>query len=146
MPQCDPEWVYVLQTGASVAAVRIWVILMNGATSDADEFAAGRHYMAFRYSTVASDPGWVGVTKDGTTQAVTGLVAAIAADTIYKLRIRKSGSSIFFSVNDGTEVEHTSNLPSATSQLTWYAFVYTQAAATKSLVYYHEHLKHAVTI
>ena len=143
MAQCDPTWTYILQTGASVANVRIWVILMNGATSNVDEFAAARNYMGFRFSTVVPDTGWVGVTKDGTTQAVTAEVAAIAADTLYKLKIRKSGSSVFFSVNGGAEIEQTNNLPSATSQLTWYAFVYTQAAASKSLVLFQEHLKHS---
>ena len=143
MAVCDPTWTYILQTGASVANVRIWIILMNGATSDVDEFAAARNYMGFRFSTVVPDTGWVGVTKDGTTQAVTAEVAAIAADTLYKLKIRKSGSSVFFSVNDGTEIEQTNNLPASTSQLTWYAFVYTQAAAVKSLVYFQEHLKHS---
>ena len=145
MAQCDPTWTCVMRTGLSIADVRIWVLLMNGATSDVDEFAAARNYMGFRFSTVVGDPGWVGVTKDGTTQAVTAKVADIAADTIYKLKVRKSGNNLYFSVNDGAELNHTLNLPSATSQLSWYAFVYTQAGATKSLVFYHEHLRHGVS-
>ena len=142
MPQCDPTWTYILQTGASVAAVRIWIILSTGVTSDADELGA-INYMGFRFSTVVPDTGWVGVTKDGATQSVTAQVAAIAADTLYKLKVRKSGSSVFFSVNDGTEVEHTTNLPTATTQLTWRGFVYTQTTAVKSHVFFQEHLKHA---
>lgn len=144
MAQCDPSWTYILQTGASIANVRIWVVFSNGATSDADDLGA-LSYFGFRFSTVAGDTGWMGITKDGATQSLTAEVAAIAADTIYKLKIRKSGSTMYFSVNDGTEVSKTTNLPAATSQLTWYAFVYTQAAALKSLVHFHEHLKHSVT-
>ena len=143
MPQCDPTWTYIFQSGASVAAVRIWIVLSTGVTSDADELGA-INYMGFRFSTVAGDAGWLGVTKDGATQALTAaLGAAVTADTLYKLKLRKSGSSVFFSVNDGAETEHTSNLPTATSQLTWRGFVYTQAAAVKSHVFFQEHLKHS---
>jgi hypothetical protein len=53
------------------------------------------------------------VTHDGTTQSVTSNVANIAANTVYKLRIRKIGGTVYFSVDDGTEVSTSTNVPAS---------------------------------
>jgi len=114
--QQDPTWDVILKTGADLAECRIWIVLSStGVLANAD--TGGGHYMGFRYSTVAGDAGWVGVTRDGTTQAVTAAVASIAVSTRYRLRVRKSGSTAYFSVNGGTEVSQTSNLPGASTDL-----------------------------
>jgi hypothetical protein len=93
----------------AVTGVRYWFII-GAASSPGNVDTLPSNGIAFRFSTVAGDGGWVGVTFDGT-QAVTGTVAAIAANTKYILRIRKVGGTVFFSVNGGTEVSTSSHVP-----------------------------------
>lgn len=100
-----------VHTRASLDAMRIMIGLTDTTFVNADDQGGTTDYVAFRYSTVAGDGGWVGMSRDGTTHSVTAVVATIAVDTAYKLKIRKVGSSVFFSVNGGTEVEKTTNLP-----------------------------------
>ena len=135
-PQHDPERVVVIRTEGSLANLRIWSILSNGAPTNADDLGGALEYMGFRYSTVAGDPGWVGVVRDGSTQTVTGIVAAIAVDTVYKLRTRKVGSTVYFSVNGGAEVTATTNLPTATIEMGWYDSLFTTEAVAKSLTWF----------
>jgi hypothetical protein len=82
-------------------------------TTDTDDFGGTSKYIGFRYSTIAGDGGWVGVSRDGTTLSVTATVAPINASTKYKLKIRKSGGTVFFSVNGGAEISLASNIPAA---------------------------------
>lgn len=113
----DPILEFVIKTSTPITQIRIWILMSDTATSgSADDLGGTSKYMGFRFSTVAGDGGWVGVCRDGTTQSVTATVAAIAASTQYKLKIRKSGSSVFFSVDGGTEVQQTSNLPAAATE------------------------------
>lgn len=130
-PEQDPTWTMFLRTGASVASIRVWILFTDTALADTDTQAGT--YFGWRFSTVAGDPGWVGVTRDGVTQAVSGLVGTIAANTTYKLRIRKSGATFYFSVNDSVEVAHTANPPTATATLFWDAKWGTQEFATKTI-------------
>jgi hypothetical protein len=100
---------------AVITNMRYWFILTTAAITNAD--ANGGHAIGFRYSTAVPDGGWVGYTRNSTgpTQNVTATVANIAADTFYILRIRfvRSGTpTVYFSVNDGTEVSVTgSSIP-----------------------------------
>lgn len=112
----DPTLEFVIQTGATMTNIRLWFLMTDTQISSADDLGGTSKYIGFRYSTVAGDGGWVGVTRDGTTQNVTGTVAAIGASTKYKLKIRKSGSTVFFSVNGGAEVSTSSNLPAAATE------------------------------
>jgi hypothetical protein len=112
-PDQDPTFECIVRTN-NVLNSRLWIGMSVGGMGSGDTSAA--QCMAFRYSTNVPDPGWVGVTNDGT-QSVTAQVAAIADNTRYKLRIRKSGSTVYFSVNDGTEVSATADIPSGTTQM-----------------------------
>lgn len=104
-----------VRTGAAITDIRIWAGFASVSIANADDPLG--FWMAFRYSTVASDPGWVGVTDDGATQTVSGKVADIATDTNYRLTIRCAGTSVFFSVDGGSEVEMTANLPATTAEV-----------------------------
>jgi hypothetical protein len=65
----------------------------------------------FRYDTVAGDTQWMGYAHDGTTLSSATAIAAIAANTAYRLRIRKVGAVAYLSVNDAAEVTLSSNIP-----------------------------------
>lgn len=127
----DMTWEIVLYTGAQMANTRIFMGLgAAGFSVNADDQGGATNYMMFRYSTVAGDGGWVGACRDGSTQSVTATVASIGASTRYKLKIRKSGSTVFFSVNGGAETSHSSNLPAAATALGFSCHVFNSSNST----------------
>lgn len=132
--QHHPTFNILLQTGADITNVRIWVLLTNAALADADDLGGASQYLGFRYSTVAVDGGWVGVSRDaGGVQSVTGPVVAIAPSTYYRLQIRYDGTSMYFSVNGGAEGSKTVNAPALGTQLFWTARVFTQVGGVRTL-------------
>lgn len=83
----------------------------NGSTD-----AAGTSYIQARYD-AALDTTWVGVCKAGannvTTSAAISPTLNAGAPTATVVRIRKVSGTVFFSVDDGTEVSVATNVPSA---------------------------------
>lgn len=107
-----------LATGTDVTNIRIWFGITTQGLANTDTLASASTGggLLFRFSTVAGDGGWVGYTAKGASGPthVSATVAAIAASTAYRLRIRfvRQGTpTVFFSVNDGTEVAMTADLP-----------------------------------
>lgn len=153
-------------TATTLADIRLWsgVIVGNltelvlGGIVDSDTLATafatqiglggGMYAAMWRFSTVAGDAGWSVVTMDDNgvafAQTVTP-IAAIAADTFYRLRLRylptPAPRSIRASVNDGPETTITLNAgPNATPGALGMIFAKMQsvvtcktALATKSL-------------
>lgn len=119
----------VVKTGAAVTACRYWVGMMNQAppTANSPTVAA----VTFLY---AVSGGWYPITySDSTKTQTTGTpIGTVTANTTYLLRIRLAGTSAFFSVNNGTEQEVTTNIP-VSNPMSPTAVVVTTAAATKTL-------------
>ena len=113
----NPTIYMYVRTGTSLTGVRLWLGLSAAGHTNVDTHAGNT--VSFRYSTVASDTGWMGVTRDGTTQAVTAKVADIAVSTAYllKIAITGGGTSVAFSVDGGTAVTATANIPGAVNLL-----------------------------
>lgn len=111
---------FIIRTPAAVTNCRFWVGLFNdaapGGSGDTMDSSSG---VAFRFSTSVPDSGWVGVSKVGGTQSITAQVGTCLANTTYKLTIRKDGSTVYFSVNDGTEVSKATDLPASSTALRW---------------------------
>ena len=132
----NPRIRFYIRTGSTITGVRYWFGYGNGAHTNVDTHAG--HTASFRYSTVASDTGWMGVTRDGTTQSVTTLkVHDIAASTIYMLDISVSGSTVTFTVNDltnGTDGTGTlsANLPTAAINLLVSGRAFTTAGGART--------------
>jgi hypothetical protein len=106
----DMDVVWRLRTdAATVAHVRYFAVITTGNTSG--DNLPGRGY-GFRFSTNASDAGWVGIVKDSA-QSTTASIASVVANTVYILRMRKVGGTIYFSVNDGPETVQTTNVPAS---------------------------------
>lgn len=136
--QHNPVLEWIMQTGAAgdIANIRFWMGLFQAAPTNVDTLAAANAAAAFRFSTVAGDAGWVGITNDGATQcpapANTGV--AVAANTRYKFRIRVDNANglVYFSVNDSAEVSLNVNLPAAGQDLGFALYGITTAAAAKN--------------
>lgn len=102
-----PIYSIKIKTDTSIANLRFWFGIVSAGFTNADTLGATKG-IAFRYSTVAADPGWVGVVSDGAAQTVTSNVANIATSTVYTLTIKvTSTTSASFSVNSGTAVTAT---------------------------------------
>jgi len=116
--QHNPIIEMIVRTGADVSAQRLWLGLTSGAITNVDTIVAGTSVCAFRFST-AVDSGWVGVCNNGSSQSNTSLIATVAANTRYLLRIRIDNSNgvAYFSVNNGSEVALNTNLPTAATEL-----------------------------
>lgn len=103
-------------TGASLTAIRIWFGMSSAAiTNSATLGSASNGAICLKYDTGIPDAGWVGYTCKGSTgNSTTSEVAAIAVSTAYILRVRfvRQGTpTAYFSVNDGTEVSTTTDIP-----------------------------------
>lgn len=126
----DPTFVAIIKTPVQMTTSRIWIGIGTGAPTNSG--TATGSAVAFRYSVADSDPGWMAVTRDGSSQSVSvSQVAAVATDTIYKLKIRFSGggANAYFSVNDGAETLMTATLPATSTDLGAYAY-FTQTSTS----------------
>lgn len=109
----DFDAVWHIKTGSDITNIKYW---FGFSTADPSTDTVSGRCILFRYSTNASDGGWVGVTNDNTGQNVSGTVASISDSTFYKLRMRRVGNTIYFSVDDGTETAVTSKVPTDSTQ------------------------------
>lgn len=126
--------IFIIRTGALITNTRLWIGIAGSAATSSDTYGGGGspvRAVAFRYSTVAGDGGWVGVNNDGTTQSNTATVAAIALSTRYKLRIRSTGSAANFSINGSAEISLGTNFPTGATRVGLAETVYTTTNSAK---------------
>jgi hypothetical protein len=127
------------RTGSAITTIRIWFGLTNSIITASDTFGTGNNgSILFRYSTGAGDGGWIGQNckNGGANHSETATVAAIAASTNYRLRIRfiRGTTTAYFSVNDGTEVSLATNTPpTGASYFPIFGFTNTAASARTML-------------
>jgi hypothetical protein len=131
---------FIVRTPADITSVRYWIGLAASAPTNSDTYGGGApgRTISFRYSAPGSDAGWVGVCNDGTTQSTTPNptttpVAAIAASTRYRLRIRSDGSTAYFSVDGGTEISLATNFPGGATRIGPFVSCYTNVIGARSL-------------
>lgn len=117
-----PTLTFHIRTGSAITAARFWVGLFdnrfpsNTPGTSATGVLTAKH-VSFRY-VAGTDTQWVASVADGTTQTVSANIAAIAASTVYTLKIRFiSNTQVAFSVNGGAETTVTlaSNAADATN-------------------------------
>lgn len=124
----NPVFHFLMRTGAAadIAAIRFWIGLFSAAPTNVDAIAAGTSAVAFRYSTVAGDAGWLPVTNDGATQSTATAIGTIAASTRYLLSIEVDDTNgiAYFMVNNDLTTRRSinTNLPAAATELgaAWY--------------------------
>lgn len=111
-----PDLEIRIKTGSAISTVRYWIGLTDALpNSSADPTL---HGAMFRFDTGASDSNWQAWTNDnsgGGSAQDTGV--AVAADTVYVMRIRCLASTIEFSINGTLVATASSNLPSASAML-----------------------------
>lgn len=141
-----PKLIVYLRTGATITQIRHWIGISSAGFTNVDTHAAS--CIAFRYSTNVPDSGWVGVTRDGTTQATTSALGTYAASTLYRLTIEMNtaGTSVTFTVDDVTNSTSnsatlTTNFPAAGTSLLYSVLLFTIAANARSWEFHSAHLE-----
>lgn len=81
----NPTFVHRFKTGSDITSTRLMIGCSNGTVSASD--TPTTPCICLRYSTGASDTGWVVYSYDGSNGSATSQVASIAADTSYWLVI-----------------------------------------------------------
>jgi hypothetical protein len=87
-----PVVVIRFKTDASLTNVR-YLIGLSSASIGTSDTPSTTSTILIRYSTSASDTGWIVYSSNGTSGTATGQVLAIAANTAYTLMIRATSSS-----------------------------------------------------
>lgn len=131
----DFDLSFLIRTSSTITDARFWLGMVDGSVTNSDTLPSKG--IAIRYSD-GVDSNWVGITRDGTTQNVTSSLGSIAVDSKYILRIRfvRSGTpTVYFSINDGTEVSTTSNIPATGSQCNILLYVYNKVATAQTLYF-----------
>ncbi len=120
----DPTFIALMRTDADVTNLRFLFGLVSAAPAVASDTITPTQAAIFRFSTPASDPGWMFVSSNGSGQTVTNMNVPVTTNTAYMLRFRvdSAAGKIFaaISVNRaafGAEVEITSTLPDETQNL-----------------------------
>lgn len=137
-------WVDI-RTGADVTNYRFWFgISSAGVTDTATLGSASNGSIAIRFDTASSDSGFRGATQlngagnQSLTSNTGSALAAVTANTNYRLRIRfvRTGTpTAYFSVNDGTEVTLTSNIPATGNGYSIVLGVVTKTGAAKAVAW-----------
>lgn len=134
-------WIDMMTDPSAVTTVRYSFGLSSAAITDTETpGSASNGSIMLRYSTAASDGGWVGSTqKNGAgNTTVSTTIASIAANTLYRLRVRfvRSGTpTAYFSVNDSTEISITTNIPLTGSTYFLVLGIVTKANSARALVW-----------
>lgn len=128
----DPRFEIVLKTDATVTQMRLWAGLFHANPPNGDTLAGAG--IGFRWSTVASDPSWMAIIHNGTSQVVemdTGV--AVNPDTVYTLSVRDYEDGPYFCIN-GQKIGTTPiTWPTPSTDLGLAVRVITQTAAARSV-------------
>lgn len=134
----NPRFDCLISTAAAadLANIRIWIGLFSAAPPNADALGSVSA-LAFRYSTVAPDDGWVAVASGASTQFTSSpLSGLLTPDTRYLLSIEvnaAAGSATFTINNNSAQATTiTSSLPAATTNLGVAVHCITTVAAAKN--------------
>ena len=131
----SPEYIAKIKTGPDVTNVRIWVGLFS-ATPTASA-TPNLHLAAFRYDTGTDLTAFwrcatfAGTGSSGTTTTTT---RAIAANTVYTLRLKLTTTSCAFYVNDTLVATNLATLPTSTTLLGYGTTITNLTTAVKSLL------------
>lgn len=104
-----------IRTGSDITNVRFFIGFVSGGDFPNNSDTLATNGVAIRYSTSAADAGWVGVNNTGGAQSTTANptttpIAAIAANTLYNLRIDVTATLVTFTV-DNASLTLASNIP-----------------------------------
>ena len=105
---------FIVKTDPALTTTRLWVALYATTTPSGTD-SPTTNIIGVRYSTGASDTGWVAYTGNGVSGQASGLIAAIAAATEYIWQFRvTSATTVDFYCNGVFVYSASATLPGAT--------------------------------
>lgn len=131
------EFGAIVRTAAAITTMRVFVGLFGSVGLLSADVPATTPYIAFRYSAGVDATHWQPVAHNGTTGSTGTVISTptFAVSTRYFLKFRRDGSTVYFSINGGSEqAESSLNLPSisASQSLSMVCVVFTTAAVARS--------------
>lgn len=129
----NPKLFMQMRTGADVTSIRFWFGLSTNLLANVDDIGGSSEYAMIRYSTVAADPGFMAVTRNGTTQTVHGKIADVLSNTPYLMKIEKlAGNNWQFDINGSKRIV-SSEIPGPTAKFhSFVSQIFTQVASARS--------------
>lgn len=129
----QPTFFARIKTPATITLNRFWIGLFSGAPTASATPAV--HLAGFRYDTTADGTAfWRLATDDsGGAPTLTTTTVAVAADTVYDMAIRLISSGVKFWINNTYLGQHTTDLPTSTTMLSWYVTVTTLTGAARNI-------------
>lgn len=133
-PAHDPIFEVYVKTDATITTQRLWIGLIDADITNTDT-PTTRKLIGFRWSTNASDAGWVPALADGSNASFGTAIGTVAGSTVYKLRIRIDSANLraFFSVNDSAEQIFGTNFPAIATDMGFITRCITTSAAVRLL-------------
>lgn len=130
----NPELNFRIATQGSVADIRLWIGMFS-ASPDAVSALTALHGCAFRYDTgVDGTAFWRCVTGNNTgADTTTTTSVAVTTSTFYTLRIKCSGSNVYFYIDGALVATHTATLPTSTQLMGYGARVTALVATAKRI-------------
>lgn len=135
----DPDWTIVLQTGDDITECRMWAVCARVTQADQDGIGNGgaSDGAGFRYSSAIDAGKWTAVAETINGQlTISDETWGIQPDTIYKLRIRKVGDLLHFSINNGIEkIINTVSLAnfSSRTEIQWQYLIFNRTTAVPAV-------------
>lgn len=127
--QHNPTFYAYIKTGASLTQ-RIHVGLMTTLQGNTDALSGTGISLLF----VSGGGSIVGRSHDGTNESATATLGTWNTNTYYLVKIRVSGTNIYYSINGGAETQKTNNLPPSTTTMGWEFKVFSTSGTTGSLI------------
>jgi hypothetical protein len=142
-PRWLPDFVCRIKTPSSLTNAKIWIGFESDVLGDVTS-PTGKAIAAFRYIN-GTDTGWTTYSCDGTVNAESNSNQfAIAAGTVYELRIRIRASDVEFWVNTVQgATDHSTRIPAASQELGYLALNTAGAAASQTLHICRLNLEHS---
>jgi hypothetical protein len=131
----NPKFTAIIRTGAAadITTARFFIGLTSGTPANTDTQTL--NMIAFRFSTLAGDAGFVPLCADGTTTSTgAALGGVVAATTRYLLQIEvnDANGTATFRVNNGAPLVMSTNLPLASAELGACVMLITNSAAARN--------------
>lgn len=135
-------WVYFQTDQTAVTTARYYFGFSISSFTDlimAPTYGGATTEIAIRYCSDGNGT-WEGITNNGTTsRSITTTLGSVASNTVYRLRIRfiRQGGTptVYFSVNDGTEVSTTTKIPATGTNAFMSLFVDQIAASNRAFAW-----------
>lgn len=119
-----------------LTSMRFWFGFFSAAPTSVDSIAGATEAAAFRF-TGGTDNYWTPVTKDSSTQTTgSGTVAPVANQrALLQIELDNTNGRALFTVDNGTPIVITTNLPAATTELGFALIIFTTANVIRNFLF-----------